>query len=340
MGFFLFAALGTTVLRYMRPQPPIAVIGAFVVIGAGGIALFGAASPACLTTPFGSLDPLVRDYWYLNVSEGRPVWEQTPTIIPALLQLALAFAVAVRLWARAPFERREQLLEFVLLFAGTLALGFLVARSLAFASLLATIPLAWLLGEALYRLRSARRALPRVAVGVATILALLPMAPVALAQNFASTQAAEHRLSAQVRGDGRDAPASLIAESSCKLQDSAARLDKLPRGTVFAPLDIGPSVLLETKHDVIATGHHRAEAAMHDVIGAFLVEPKVSRRILRSYGADYLVLCDDLAEPDIYARRGGSRSFAARLLADDAPHWLEKLETGAPASFRVWKVRD
>jgi len=91
---------------------------------------------------------------------------------------------------------------------------------------------------------------------------------------------------------------------------------------------------------VIATGHHRAEAAMHDVIGAFLVEPKVSRRILRSYGADYLVLCDDLAEPDLYARRGGPRSFAARLLADDAPDWLERVETGAPASFRVWEVRD
>ena len=52
------------------------------------------------------------------------------------------------------------------------------------------------------------------------------------------------------------------------------------------------------------------------------------------------MLCDDLAEPDLYARRGGPRSFAARLLADDAPDWLEKVETGAPASFRVWKVRD
>jgi len=340
LGFFVVVALGTSALGHARPLPPIAVLGALGAIGAGGVALFGAASPACLTTPFGSLDPLVHDYWYVNVIEGRPVWDQTATIIPALLQLALAFAVAVRLWLRAPLPQRAQLGEFVLLFAGTLALGLLVSRSLAFASLLATVPLAWLLGEALHRLRTARKPTPKIAVGVATLLALLPMAPVALAENLASSAPPAPRLTAQVGGEAAGTQAAGIVESSCDLQASSARLNALPKGTVFAPLDIGPSVLLETGHSVIATGHHRAEAAMHDVIGAFLVEPEVSRTILRSYGADYLVLCDDLAEPDLYARRGGSHSFAARLLADDAPDWLEKVETGAPASFRVWRVRD
>ncbi|WP_346727214.1 hypothetical protein [Alteriqipengyuania abyssalis] len=340
LGFFLVVALGTSALSHARPLPPIAVLGALGAIGAGGVALFGAASPACLATPFGSLDPLVHDYWYVHVSEGRPVWEQSATIIPALLQLALAFAVAVRLWLRAPMEQRAQLCEFLLLFAGTLALGLLVSRSLAFASLLATVPVAWLLGEALHRLRTARKAIPKLAVGVATVLALLPMAPVALAENLASTKPPAPRLTAQVGGVASEEPVSLIAESSCDLQASANRLAALPRGTVFAPLDIGPTVLLETEHRVVATGHHRAEAAMHDVIGAFLVKPEVSREILRSYGADYLVLCDDLAEPALYAKRGGSRSLAARLLADDAPAWLAKVETGAPASFRVWKVRN
>ena len=340
LGFFLVVAIGTSALGHARPLPPVAVLAALGAIGAGGVALFGAASPACLTTPFGSLDPLVHDFWYVNVLEGRPVWDQTATIIPPLLQLALAFAVAVRLWLRAPLQQRAQLGEFVLLFAGTLVLGLLVTRSLAFASLLATVPLAWLLGEALHRLRTARKTVPKVAVGVATMLALLPMAPVALAENLASTTPPAPRLTAQVAGQPTGAQAAGIVESSCDLQASAARLNALPKGTVFAPLDIGPSVLLETEHSVIATGHHRAEAAMHDLIGAFVLDPKVARSILRSYGADYLVLCDDLAEPDLYARRGGSRSFAARLLADDAPDWLEKIETGAPASFRVWKVRD
>ena len=126
--------------------------------------------------------------------------------------------------------------------------------------------------------------------------------------------------------------------SSCDLETSARRLATLPQGTVFAPLDIGPSILLQTDHRVIATGHHRADKAMRDVIGAFVAPDDVSRLIVRAYGADYLALCSDLVEPSLYARRGGERSLAARLIADDTPDWLEPVETGGPETFRVWRV--
>lgn len=89
---------------------------------------------------------------------------------------------------------------------------------------------------------------------------------------------------------------------------------------------------------MIATGHHRADKAMRDVIGAFVSPEPVSRIIVDAYGADYLVLCADLAEPSIYADRGGERSLAARLIAGDAPRWLEEVELGSPETFRVWRV--
>ena len=128
--------------------------------------------------------------------------------------------------------------------------------------------------------------------------------------------------------------------SSCDLEASARRLSALPQGTVFAPLDIGPSILLETGHGVIATGHHRADKAMRDVIGAFVSGDPFSRLIVEAYGADYLVMCTDLIEPSIYAGRGGEGSLAARLVAGNAPDWLEPVETGGPDTFRVWRVRD
>lgn len=325
LGFFLVAALGTTVLRYTRPLPPLAMIAGFGVVGVAGVAMFGWASPACLGTPFGSLDPVVRDFWYINVSEGRPIWEQDMAILIPFAQLLFAFAIAVLLWSRAPRDVRGWWLEFLLLFAGTLVLGTLVARSLAFASLLATIPFSWLLGSALHRLRTAGAAVTKFAVALATLAILLPMAPVALAHNLAPTGADT------IRTTG-------IAKSSCDLQRSARSLRGLPRGTVFAPLDIGPTILLETDHRVIATGHHRAEAAMRDVIATFVAGEAVSRAIVDAYGADYLVLCSDLVEPSIYARRGGERSFAKRLLDGDTPGWLAPVETGGPDSFRVWRV--
>ena len=63
--------------------------------------------------------------------------------------------------------------------------------------------------------------------------------------------------------------------------------------------------LVEEGHGVIATGHHRADKAMRDVIGAFVSGDPFSRLIVEAYGADYLVMCTDLIEPSIYAGRGG-----------------------------------
>jgi len=325
LGFFLAVALGVTVLRLAPPLPLPATAGALAAIGAGGLAIFASAAPGCVGTPFGTLDPVVRDFWYVNVSEGRPIWEQQSAILVPFAQVVFAFALSIVLWARASRDTRGWWLEFVLLFAGTLALGILVARSLAFASLLATIPFAWLLGRALERLRTGGAALTKAGISLATLLVMLPAAPVALAQNF-------------TRADPGDRPVAVINKSSCDLQNSAAKLAALPTGTVFAPLDIGPTILLETDHRVIATGHHRAESAMRDVIGGFVAPEDTSRAIVDAYGADYLVLCSDLFEPAVYARRGGKSSLAARLIAGDAPGWLEPVSVGGPDTFRVWRV--
>lgn len=326
IGFFLVVALGTTVLRYARPLPPTALVAGLGATGLAGIALFGWASPTCVGTPFGALDPVVRDFWYVNVSEGRPLWEQDGVFWIPFAQLIVALLAAVVLWARAPQETRAWWLEFLILFAGTLALGLLVVRSLAFASLLATLPFAWLLGIALHRLRNSGGMPTRIAVVLATVLVVLPGAPVAIAQNLAPDNAA-------------GAEPEEIPMSSCDLHESARRMATLAPGTVFAPLDIGPTILLETPHRVIATGHHRADKAMRDVIGAFVSRAEVSRLIVDTYGADYLVLCTDLIEPSIYATRGGEDSLGARLIEGDAPAWLEPMALGGPDTFRAWRVK-
>ena len=327
LGFFCVTALGTTILRHVRPLSTAGTIVALGAVAAAGLACFGWASPTCLGTPFGTLDPVVRDFWYVNVSEGRPIWEQDAVILIPFAQIVIGFVLAALLWSRAPEETRGAWLEFLLLFAGTLLLGVLVVRSLAFASLLATIPFAWLLGAALARLRTGGALWSRVAVSLATMLLIIPAAPFAVAKAVDPV-----RVSAAEPGE--------IAMSSCDLEASARRLRALPQGTVFAPLDIGPSILLETGHGVIATGHHRADKAMRDVIGAFVSGDPFSRLIVEAYGADYLVMCTDLIEPSIYAGSGGEGSLAARLIAGNAPDWLEPVETGGPDTFRVWRVRD
>ena len=331
IGFFVIAALGTTGLRKMRPMAPLATVAGFGVIGAAGLACFAFASPACVGAPFGSLDPLVHDMWYLAVNEGRPIWEQGRLFYAVVAQLVLALVIGVRLWAQAPAHLRAWWLDYLLLFVGCLVLGLLVVRSLAFASLLATIPLAWLLDRVLRRLRSEAGVWRKVLVAGGLACVILPSAPVALAQQVAPAPA--------TGGQGTVDPAAL-RESFCTGREAARLLARLPEGTIFAPLDIGPSILLGTDHRVVATGHHRNERAMHDVIEGFLAPPDVAEGIVRRYRADYVVLCTGLTEPEIYARRGGERSLARHLLDGDAPEWLDPVAVAAPASFHLYRVID
>ena len=110
--------------------------------------------------------------------------------------------------------------------------------------------------------------------------------------------------------------------SACAIADHAALLDRLPRGEILAPLDIGPQLIFASDQTVVATGHHRGEAAMRTVISAFLGSPENAHRLLAERGTRYLMLCPDLGEPARYAA-AAPNGFMAQLLEGRAPAWLE-----------------
>lgn len=53
-------------------------------------------------------------------------------------------------------------------------------------------------------------------------------------------------------------------------------------------------------------------------------------------GAEFELV--DPAEQRNFSRRGGEDSLASRLIADDPPQWLERVDLGGPDEFRVWRV--
>ncbi|ABC64583.1 hypothetical protein [Erythrobacter litoralis] len=325
IGFFAIAAGGVTALSLLPRLPwPIVVVG-LGMAGLAGIAAFGLASPQCLRTPFGALDPLLRDYWYANVLEGRPIWDQPALVYPQLLQIVGGFAIAIHLWRKAEGWKRGWWSDYVLVFAGTLLLGLFVWRSMAFASVMAALPLGYLLKRGLEAFRRMERPLQRIGVILGMALVLIPSAPYLAAQ----------RLLASTGGSDVGG----IGMSSCDLFDSADALGRLDTATIFAPLDIGPAILQRSPHAVVATGHHRAELAMKDVITAFTGTPEDARPIIERHGARYLVMCTDLVEPDIYVKRGGDGSLASALRDGTPPDWLEPVDLDTPETFRIWRVR-
>jgi hypothetical protein len=286
----------------------------------------GWAAPHCLASPFAGLDPLVRQHWYLNVSEGLPLWQRPfSEAIPAALQCLFALGVAIFAALRGEPQDRSWWRDYAVILAVAIVAGLATYRSIAFAGLLATIPLGWFAAAMFARWQASRSVAPKLGVAAALYAVFLPAAIVNALPSDETPLAAESTRP--------------LALSSCELHRSTAALDRLPAGTIFAPLDMGAHLLLFTDHRVVASAHHRAHLSMREVIRAFTSEPDAARDVVLASGADYFAACLDQAELEVYRKVGGPGSLAAALHKGAAPAWLEPVSLDVPETLGVWRVR-
>jgi hypothetical protein len=330
LGLFAIVAAGATLLAAAAPRSRLVILGGLGASGLAGIALVGSAAPACLAPPFAGLDPLVRDLWYVRVTEGLPLWHRPLNeALPALIQCGAGLAIALWNAVRGENAMRGWWRELALLLAIAILGGLATYRSIAFASLLATVPLGWLAWRAV-QLWRAGAGLPLRLAAVAGVYVLL--IPASLVSAITPLLASH---SARTAGEGT----ATVATSTCAMHRNARLLATLPTGTVFAPLDLGPGLLLDTRHSVVASSHHRAMTGMARVIAGFTAEAEAARAEVAASGAAYVVTCADIGEMAVYRQAGGPQSLAARLAVGDAPDWLEPVAIAGPEALRVWRVR-
>lgn len=318
LAMFVWAAAALAVLRHLR-APVGAVIAGFAITGAGALALYLGLAPQCRGGSFNMLDPLVQRLWYQQVAEGLPVWRQDwTTALQTLVPPLFALYACAGLIRRSAGEERVWWQEYALVLAGALGVAVLVTRAGAVAGALAAVPLAALLGQWLEAARGGR---PLALLGIA--VAMVPAAPITL-------------WGMVPHGGAQDTAPAAARVSACEARRHAAVFAHVPRGTVLAPLDIGPDLLLGGADSVLATGHHRGARGMHDVIAAFIAAPDQAHAILRANRIAYVALCPDLGEPRIYAREA-PQGLAAQLLGGRAPPWLTPL-TVRGEGLQVWRV--
>ncbi len=332
LAALILAALlvsGIAVFGHM-PLPTLCLFLAGAALASlGGFLLL---APHCTAGPFAQMDPLVRKYWYEFVFEGKPVWHQTPAmmaqmIIPPLVGLYTALGIA----GQSYDWLRRFWFEYALLLAGSLVIAIMVARFSGVACALAVVPIGWQLRQWLARVESLKQPVLKIAALAGVVFAVIPGMMVVLAQ---SALAEPHHAA---DGSG-NSPSQTGVSTSCGMPGSIQALAALPESTIFAPLDLGPAVLNRTRHRVIATSHHRASAAMHDVIEAFISSPGIAQAIVRRHGASYVIACQDLNEVRNY-QRVSKDDLTARLLAGHPPAWLQPVPMPATAgTMRVWRV--
>ena len=323
LAALLAAASGLSLLSLAPPIPRGALAIAMAAIAAAAVTVLLALAPQCSRGPFVMLDPLVQQFWYANIREGMPVWRQEfgaalRLVVPPLVGLY----AAVQLWRRSSGWLARFWGEYALIMAGALALGLVVSRSAGFAAALGAIPLGWLLRDWIVRARAMRFAPKRIGLIAAAMLVVMPDLPLMAGRVL----------------DRTGPEASPSAQFVCDIPKAGPALGALAPATIFAPIDNGPMLLLHSRHKVVATAHHRAPQALHDVIAAFTADPATAEAIVRGRGARYVAICPGLAEAAIY-REAAPQGLMAQLSAGQAPSWLEPVAMPKDSGLLVWAVK-
>lgn len=296
-----------------------------VLAGAGVLSLASAfaVDPHWLTSPFGALDPLVKEFWYDRVDEGLPVWRISWSMSavglaqPLVGLLGAAFALSRNSGAR----RNLWAIYAFILFALTLG-GVFVIRTETTASVIALPGTAFLCALALSRAQKLSLMPARVVASAAALCVMIP----AYAVPLAATPVDEQRMDAAQAG------------LDCMKKSEVDRLRMLPTGYIAAPLDITPTILAETPHRALATAHHRNEAGMRDAIRLFIFPLPEAAQIVAQRQFDYIVFCPAATESIRYANRGPD-GLSAMLRAGKAPDWLVQVSIPGLHKLQVWRVR-
>jgi hypothetical protein len=327
LALFAMAAVGTGGMVVINPRRwpvGLAMLGATALAALG---LYLGAAPQCRGGAFVVLDPLVRTYWYENISEGLPFWHMPLMAAIELLGVPLVglFAVAMQWRDSQTPQAREWWVEYALVLGGALVIGGTLARAAATACALAAVPTSALILRWIIALREARP-VPRVAGYMGILMVLMPPLPVMMWAQLVALHS------------GKPAANGMPMPTQCSYAEAARALNQVAPTTMFTPLDIGPDLLVRTQQRTVATGHHRGAAGMHDVMAAFLGKPDEARAIVARHHATLIVVCPDTAEPANY-KSYAPNGFMAQLLRGKPPGWLDPVDLAPASHMLFWRVK-
>ncbi|WP_022682455.1 hypothetical protein [Sphingobium bisphenolivorans] len=300
---------------------------AVLAVGAGAALLtFAFAGGPCLSgDPFKALGPFAYKYWYLQIREGRPIWEQDLVtrgviILPPLIGLIGAWLAVQKAAPRSDQRFAWCLLAMVII--GTTAVSCMVMRALSFAHVAALPATAFLFLHLLKRAQASPKAVVRVLGSSALIL----LSPAGLCATWVAATSKNGGI-----GNG--------ALASCQTAEALRPLASLPRSVVFAPIDLGPDILVKTHHSVIATGHHRNAVGITAVIKGFTSNPRAAHKLIRELrggrGADYVVSCNSM-NGFLYYSEISPHGLGAMLEKGRHPDWLKPVP--ATGTLHIYKV--
>ena len=99
---------------------------------------------------------------------------------------------------------------------------------------------------------------------------------------------------------------------------------------------MGPVILLNTDHAILASSHHRNVDGMRDQINLFRSSPADAKTMLDKRGITHLAICPNEAEMQQYLLRD-PEGLWAQMVDGKTPGWLKPLPDMG-AGIKVWQV--
>ena len=292
--------------------------------GALAAAAYVALDPVCLKGPLGAVDPRIKPIWMNQVAEMRGLfekaWKRRTAFLFTAYVASLLGAVAWIVLARRKEDRTPGLYLTGALFLAGFLLAIDAERMVNYASWCA----APMVGAALSRLFD-RPGRSRVMVILATGLI---------------SQQAQIPLLDYIPGWKK--PPDATAKNGMRKTDLCIEgtafktLRTQPVGLVVGEIDLGPRILAQTPHSVLAAPYHRMSYGILAANEALSAPPGRDEQIARRIGAAYFVTCP--ARTRQFNHQLGPNSLQLRLDHGRPPAWLEAISPpGDP--LQAYRVR-
>lgn len=262
-------------------------------LGAISVGTAAALFPHCLAGPYEAVKAVMPHY-FDDIGEALPLWVRTvkdPAIGVgfALAVLAAIPVTAGRVWRETGTRRIDWAIILAMLVMSSVVM-ILQIRGARIAAPFAVPAAAFVIAGA----RAAylrRRDLPRAAVMIGAWLTFAGVAHYAIIVTLLPPSATA---AIAATGDGMGA-----RRLSCVDDAAYERLAALPAGRVIVPFRLGPHVLVNTHHAVVATGFHRNTQGMLDTEAFFAGNEAAAEQVAVERGLDYVVLCPLVLEYDL-----------------------------------------
>lgn len=334
----IFAAMAAVVvvgtglfLKFYQAVPLYAKIVIGALAGLSGLTVLLTTAPQCAGDAFSQLDLLVRQYWFNRTPEGLPLWSMPLDFsMPYIAGLTGGLLGLGYLQLFSNRLDRQDKLSLAILFFSCAVVGSSVSRTAVYAVCLGSIMLAPMIIDFFHKAEKLNGLTMRMALRVFAVALALPTL---IGQNIID----------RVDAAGNTAKPALAANDkafenqalACQSLSSVAALNRIPSSQLMAGLDTSPSILQTTHHKVIATGHHRNQAAMADVIRTFIGTVGQAEAVFRGRKVDYLITCDGSVELRMYADSAPA-GFMAQINHGNLPPWLKQQPDIGP--FHIFKV--